>query len=131
MTSASVGRVLIAMPGDYARGSDTTSVVVMSAYAYTVDVAAEDGGPEPELRERFATVIAYRLGQLADRDGVYPKAGDAYDFMDAFEGRFIWEMTDADLEATPPTLVDFEVVAVDPAEPAGSGPVAVSVRIPF
>jgi hypothetical protein len=103
----------------------------MTAYAFTVDVAAEGGGPEPELRERFATVIAHRLGQLADREGVYPKAGDAFDFMDAFEGRFIWEMTDADLEATPPTLVDFEVVAVDPVEPAGSGPVAVSVRIPF
>ncbi|HWH97210.1 MAG TPA: hypothetical protein VNS80_02485 [Pseudolysinimonas sp.] len=40
-------------------------------------------------------------------------------------------MTDADLEATPPTLVDFEVVDVDPVAPAGSGPVAVTVRIPF
>lgn len=103
----------------------------MSAYEYTVDVAAEDGGPEPELRERFATVIAYRLGQLEDQGGAYPKAGDAFDFMDAFEGKFVWEMTDAEFEATPPTLVDVEVVAVDPVEPAGSGPVAVSVRIPF
>jgi hypothetical protein len=71
----------------------------MSAYEYTVEVLAEDGGPEPELRERFATVIAYRLGQLG--------------------------------EATPLTLVDFEIVEVDPAKPAGSGPVAVTVRIPF
>lgn len=103
----------------------------MSAYEYTVDVLAEDGGPEPELRERFATVISHRLAKLEDQKSVYPKAGDAFDFMDTFEGPFIWEMTDDDLEATPPTLVDFEVVAVDPVEPAGSGPVAVTVRIPF
>jgi hypothetical protein len=102
----------------------------MPTYQYTVDLLAEDGGPEPELRERFATVIAYRLGQLEDQKGVYPKAGDAFDFLDAFEGKFVWEMTDAEFEATPPTMVDFEVVAVDPIEPAGSGPVAVTVRIP-
>jgi hypothetical protein len=103
----------------------------MPTYQYTVDLLAEDGGPEPELRERFATVIAYRLGQLEDQKGLYPKAGDAFDFLDAFEGKFVWEMTDAEFEATPPTMVDVEVVAVEPAEPAGSGPVAVTVRIPF
>lgn len=115
----------------FAGGGDVGTLVVMSAYEYTVDVLDEDGGPEPELRERFATVIAYRLGQLEDQRGVYPKAGDAFDFMDAFEGPFIWEMTDDDLEATPPSLVDFEVVEVAPVEPAGTGPVAVTVRIPF
>lgn len=103
----------------------------MSAYEYTVEVLAEEGGPEPELRARFATVIARRFQQLDDQKGVYPKAGDAFDFMDAFEGPFVWEMTDAEFEATPPTRVDFEVVSVDPVEPAGSGPVAVAVRIPF
>jgi hypothetical protein len=103
----------------------------MPAYEYTVDVLAEDGGPEPALRERFATVIAHRFQRLEDQKGVYPKAGDAFDFMDAFEGKFIWEMSDAELADTPPTLVDFEVLSVDPAEAAGSGPVAVAVRIPF
>jgi hypothetical protein len=103
----------------------------MSAYDYTVDVLAEDGGPEPELRERFATIIAYRLAQLEEQDGTYPKAGDSFDFLDAFEGKFVWEMTDAEFEATPPTRVDFDVLGVEPAEPADSGPVAVTVRIPF
>jgi hypothetical protein len=101
------------------------------SYEYTVEVLAEDGGPEPELRERFATIIARRLGKLEEQQGTYPAAGDAFDFLDAFEGKFVWEMSDADLEATPPTMVDFEVVSVDPVEPAGSGPVAVTARIPF
>jgi len=103
----------------------------MTAYTYVAVIAEEDGGPEPELRERFAVIVAYRLGQLEDQKGVYPRAGETYDFMDAFEGPYVWEMTDAEFEATPPTLVDFEVLAVDPAEPAGSGTVTVTVRIPF
>lgn len=119
------------MLGDYSRGSDVGTLGVMSAYEYTVDVLAEGGGPEPELRERFAAIIARRLTQLDDQKGVHPTAGDAHDFMDAFEGKFVWEMNDAEFEATPPTLVDFEIVEVDPTEPAGSGPVAVTVRIPF
>lgn len=40
-------------------------------------------------------------------------------------------MTDAQFEATPPTLVDFEVLTVEPAEPAESGTVTVTARIPF
>lgn len=103
----------------------------MAAHVYSVDLLAEDGGPEPGLRERFATVIARRFQQLEEQKGVYPKAGDAFDFLDAFEGKFVWEMTDAEFEATPPTQVGFEVLSVDPVEPAGSGPVAVTVRIPF
>lgn len=102
----------------------------MPSYDYTVTVLAEDGGPEPALRERFATVIARRFSQLEDQKGVYPRAGEAHDFMDAFEGPFVWEMSDAEFEATPPTLVDFEIVEVEPTEPAGSGAVAVTVRIP-
>jgi hypothetical protein len=103
----------------------------MAAYQYTVELPAEDGGPEPALRERFATVIARRFQQLEEQKGIYPKAGDTFDFLDAFEGKFVWEMTDAEFEATPPTMVDFEVLAVEPVEPGGSGPVAVTVRIPF
>jgi hypothetical protein len=103
----------------------------MAAYEYTVELPAEDGGPEPALRDRFATVISRRFTQLEEQKGVYPKAGDAFDFLGAFEGKFVWEMTDAEFEATPPTMVAFEVLSVDPVEPAGSGPVAVTVRIPF
>lgn len=43
----------------------------------------------------------------------------------------MWEMTDEQLEATPPSRVDFEIVDVDPAEAPGSGEVRVTVRIPF
>ena len=102
----------------------------MPGHEYIVEVVPEDGGPEPELRERFATIIARRLHKL-DEQGTYPKAGDTFDFLDAFEGKFVWEMTDAEFEATPPTQVDFEVVEVAPVEAAWSGPVAVKVRIPF
>lgn len=103
----------------------------MSAYTYVVDLLEQEGGPEPALRERFAVVIAYRLGQLEEQRGVYPKPGDSFDFLDAFEGKYLWEMTDAEFEATPPTRVDFEVLEVDPAEPAGSGAVHVRAQIPF
>ena len=98
------------------------------SYAYAVDLVEEDGGPEPGLRERFTVVITRRFSQLEEQFGTYPKVGDTFDFMDAFAGPYVWEMTDAEFEATPPTLVGFEVLAV---EPAGSGPVAVTVRIPF
>ena len=103
----------------------------MSGYEYVVDLLDEVGGPEPALRDRFAVIIAYRLHQLEEQKGVYPKAGDAFDFLDAFEGKYVWEMSDAEFEATPPTRVDFEVLEVDPAEPAGSGVVHVRARIPF
>lgn len=103
----------------------------MSAYTYVIDLLEEPGGPEPALRERFAVVIERRLHQLEEQRGVYPKAGDTHDFLDAFEGKYVWEMSDAEFEATPPTRVDFEVLEVDPAEPAGSGPVHVRARIPF
>lgn len=131
MTSASVGRVAIAMPERY-RGPGTARYAPgMTAHEFVARIVEEEGGPEPELRDRFAVVVGYRLGQLEDQQGVYPKAGDRYDFMDAFEGPYVWEMTDAEFEATPPTLVDFEVVDVDPAEPAESGTVRVTARIPF
>ena len=101
------------------------------SHEYVVDLVEEDGGPEPGLRERFTVVITRRLHQLEEKTGSYPKAGDAFDFMDAFTGKYVWEMTDAEFEATPPSLVDVEVLAVDPVEDAGSGTVTVQVRIPF
>jgi hypothetical protein len=103
----------------------------MSGYQYVVDLPEEDGGPEPELRERFAVIIARHLSQLEAESGSYPKVGDEFDFDDTFEGKYVWEMTDAEYEATPPTSVQFEVLAVDPPEPTGSGTVAVTARIPF
>lgn len=102
----------------------------MSARTYVVDLLEEAGGPEPSLRDRFVVVIERRFEQLEEQRGVYPKAGDAFDFMDAFAGKFVWEMTDAEFEATPPSLVDFEVLEVDPVEPVDGGIVHVRVRIP-
>jgi len=101
------------------------------AHEYVAEIAEEDGGPEAALRDRFAAIVAYRLGQLEEQAGVYPKAGDRFDFMDAFTGPYVWEMTDAEFEATPPTLVDVEVLEVDPVEPEPTGPVRVTARIPF
>lgn len=100
-------------------------------HEFTVVFEEQDGGPEPALRERFGVVASRRLGKL-DGDGApYPKAGDSFDFMDAFDGPYVWEMTDAQFEATPPTLVDAEVVSVDPVSDAGGGPVRVVARVSF
>jgi hypothetical protein len=43
----------------------------------------------------------------------------------------VWEMTDEQLEATPPTQVDLEVVSVEPEADAGEGPVRVTARVMF
>jgi hypothetical protein len=40
-------------------------------------------------------------------------------------------MTDAQLEATPPTLIGAQVVSVDPVQDAGGGPVKVVARVEF
>ncbi|UYN84813.1 MAG: hypothetical protein KIT89_06570 [Microcella sp.] len=101
----------------------------MSDYEFSVSVLAEDGGPDAPLRERFATVIAYRLELLNERDGTYPAVGDWFDFLDSFDGPFAWQMTDEEFEANPPTRVDFEVVGVTPTEAAGSGLVTVTARL--
>ena len=100
----------------------------MSGYEYVVDLDPE--GIEPPLHERFTVIIQRRLEQLEEQQGSYPRAGVPFDFMDAFEGPYVWEMTDAQFEATPPTLVDVEVLEVDPTEPAGGGAVRVKVAIP-
>lgn len=100
----------------------------MSAYEYVVDL--DPAGIEPPLVERFGVIIQRRFEQLEEQRGEYPTVGGAYDFMDAFEGPYVWEMTDAEFEATPPTLVAFDVLEVDPVQPAGSGRVHVKVAIP-
>ena len=101
------------------------------AHEFTVEFPEQDGGPEPELRERFSVVASRRLQKLEEEGRPYPKAGDEFDFMDAFEGPYVWDMTDAQFEETPPTSVGVEIVSVDPAEDAGGGPVTVVAIVPF
>jgi hypothetical protein len=97
-------------------------------YTYEVELEPQEGGPEPELRERLAVVAAHRLPKLED----YPSAGLAFDALDTFEGKYVWEMTPEEFEATPPTQVDFEVVSVDPVEaPADGAAVKVVARVVF
>jgi hypothetical protein len=99
---------------------------------YRVTVMEEEGGPEPALRERLATVAAFRLGRLDEKQGHYPVVDGWFDMLDGFEGKFLWEMTDEELEASPPSRIDFEVVAVDPPErPAVPSEIRVTVRVPF
>ena len=100
-------------------------------HEFTVEFDEQDGGPEPELRRRFGVVASRRLQKLEGDGRPYPAAGDEFDFMDAFDGPYVWEMTDAQFEATPPTLIGAEVVSVDPAEDAGGGPVTVVARVTF
>lgn len=101
------------------------------AHEFTVEFEEQDGGPEPELRERFAVVAARRFAKLEEEGGAYPAAGDSFDFLDAFEGPYVWEMTDQQFEETPPTSVYAEVVSVEPAEAAPDGPVRVVARVDF
>jgi len=100
------------------------------AHEFTVEFEEQDDGPEPGLRDRFGVVASRRLGALEKDGHAYPRPGDSFDFMDAFDGPYIWEMTDQQLEETPPTLIGAEVVSVDPAEPA-DGPVRVVARVVF
>lgn len=101
------------------------------AHEFTVEFEEQDGGPEPALRERFGVAAAHRLVKLEATGRPYPQAGDVFDILDAFEGPYVWEMTAEQLEATPPTQIDIEVVSVDPVQDAGSGPVTVVARVPF
>ena len=101
-------------------------------HTYEVTVAEQEEGPEPELRERWAKVAAYRLATLEEREGHYPEVGGNFDMLDNFEGPFFWERTDEELEADPPSSVQFEITAVDPAEPpAAPQVVTVTVIVPF
>ena len=101
------------------------------AHEFTVEFEAQDGGPKPELRERFGVVASRRLTARAKEGGAYPAAGDGFDFLDAFEGPYVWEMTPEQFEATPPSSVNASVVSVDPAADAGDGPVRVIARVEF
>lgn len=100
-------------------------------HTFQVEVAEQEGGPEPELRERFSVCASRRLGKLEATGRPYPKPGDTFDILDAFGGPYVWEMTDEQLAATPPTQVDLEVVSVEPEADAGDGPVRVTARVMF
>lgn len=99
-------------------------------HTFEVTVEASDDGPDDALRARFATCAARRLAALERDEGSYPEAGAWFDILDGFEGPFVWEMTDAEFEASPPSSVELEVVAVDPPEPPGDGVVRVTVQVP-
>ncbi len=101
------------------------------AHEFTVEFQEQDGGPEAALRERFSVVASRRLTKLEQDGAAYPQAGGEFDFMDAFEGPYVWEMTDAQFEETPPTLIGAQIVSVDPVEDAGDGPVKVVAIVPF
>lgn len=102
------------------------------ANTYEVEVLAEEGGPEQELRERWAICAARQLASNEEDTGLYPEAGGTFEILDSMQGKFLWEMTDADFEANPPTAVLFEIVSIDPAEaPSTPGTVRVEVRVPF
>lgn len=100
------------------------------AHEFTVEFEEQQDGPGPELRARWVICAGRRLGKLEATGRAYPQPGDVFDILDAFEGPFVWEMTPEQLEATPPTQVDLEVVGVEPTQDAGSGPVTVRVKVP-
>ena len=100
-------------------------------HVYEVELEQQEGGPEPELQKRFIACAARRL-QKIEGDAGYPQAGQSFDILDAFEGKYVWEMSPEEFEATPPTQVDLEVVSVDPVDPPAEGAsVKVVARVVF
>ncbi len=101
-------------------------------HTYHVTIPEEPGGPDEALRRRFEAIAAFRLQSLDRRTGHYPVPGGAFDMLDCLEGKFLWEMTDEELEARPPSRIDFEVLSVEPLErPKVPSDVRVTVRVPF
>lgn len=103
-----------------------------NTYIVSVEPVPVEDGPDAPMLERLATIAAFRLGSLERRTGHYPVPGALFDMLDCLDGKFLWEMTDEELEADPPTRVDFEVVSVEPAErPPQPSEVRVVVRLPL
>jgi hypothetical protein len=101
----------------------------MATCEYEVEVQEQPGGPDARLRERFRRCAERRLAKLEALKGHYPQPGGRFDILDAFEGKFVWEMTPEELGATPPTAVYLEVVSVEPVQRPASGRVRVVVRV--
>lgn len=98
---------------------------------YIVTVESGPEGPDAKLAERFAVIAAFRLRSLDRRLGHYPEASAWFDMLDGLEGKYLWEMSDAEVAENPPTRIDFEVLSVDPVvPPTEPGVVRVTVRVP-
>ena len=98
---------------------------------YEVEVVEEDDGPDAALRDRLATVAAFRLGRLDVREGHYPSVGESFDMLDNFDGPFLWERTDEQLADDPPTAsISRCSPSTRSSRPAGAH-VRVTVRVPF
>jgi len=87
---------------------------------YQVTVIDTPDGPDAALRERLATCAAFRLSRLEQRLQHYPQVGGTFDMLDNFSGPFLWERSDEQMAADPPSRVDYEVVDVDPPFPPSS-----------
>lgn len=97
---------------------------------YIVTVRATPDGPDEALRIRFATCAAFRLTTLEDREGYYPKVGEYFDMLDNLSGPFLWDMSDEDIDKNPPSRIDYQVLAVEPAiKPETSSEIRVEVAI--
>ncbi|MCE9621758.1 MAG: hypothetical protein K8R99_05370 [Actinomycetia bacterium] len=99
------------------------------AHTFEVSVEEQEDGPGDELRQRFAQCASRRLGILERDDGTYPTPGFCFNILDAFAGKFVWEMSDEEVSAAPMTFVDLEVTSVEPETPPADGEVRVTVRV--
>ena len=81
-------------------------------HRYVVEIVADPEVPE-EHRARFKVCLERRLAKLAER-GKVPEAGQTADILDNFAGKYVWEMTPAELEQTPPSSVELEIRSLEP-----------------
>ena len=77
---------------------------------YRVEIRCDDDLPDAQ-RARFLVCLARRFARLEDA-GTPAEVEGPIDILDTFEGPFVWEMTPAQLEATPPVGVEFVVVSL-------------------
>ncbi len=96
---------------------------------YVVHIEEQDDGPDAALRERFATCAAHQLGLLEEREGTFPEAGGSFSITDAFEGKYVWEMTDDEVASSPLTIINLDVLSVDPTPASSADTVHVTVRV--
>jgi hypothetical protein len=99
------------------------------ALEFEVTLEEQEDGPDEKLRARFAVCASRRLAKQAAE--AYPKSGSQFDILDAFEGKFVWEMSQAEMEQNPPSSVEMEIVSIEPASAPTSGKVRVLARVLF